>query len=77
MSELEALQHVCGPARDVVSQTLESILASHTRLQVNSQTLHQELGGREQELTTLKKDRSELCQFTDTAMTRCEGYKYY
>ncbi|XP_018539559.1 coiled-coil domain-containing protein 150 isoform X2 [Lates calcarifer] len=57
MSELEALQHVCGPARDVVSQTLESILASHTRLQVNSQTLHQELGGREQELTTLKKDR--------------------
>ncbi|GLD52895.1 coiled-coil domain-containing protein 150 isoform X1, partial [Lates japonicus] len=57
MSELEALQHVCGPARDVVSQTLESILASHTRLQVNSQPLHQELGGREQELTTLKKDR--------------------
>ncbi|KAM7413644.1 hypothetical protein PAMA_020840 [Pampus argenteus] len=57
VSELEALQSVCDPARNVVSQTLENILASHTRLQINSQTLHQELAGREQELDPLKKDR--------------------
>ncbi|KAM7399759.1 hypothetical protein PAMP_019004 [Pampus punctatissimus] len=57
ISELEALQSVCDPARNVVSQTLENILASHTRLQLNSQTLQQELGGREQELDPFKKDR--------------------
>ncbi|XP_051254324.1 coiled-coil domain-containing protein 150 isoform X3 [Dicentrarchus labrax] len=45
ISELEA---VCGPGGGVVSQTLEDILASHTRIQLNGQTL-----GREQE----QKDR--------------------
>ncbi|XP_041796637.1 coiled-coil domain-containing protein 150 [Chelmon rostratus] len=54
ISELEG---VCGPAGGVVSQTLENILASHTRLQLSGQTLQQEMGGREQELATLKKDR--------------------
>lgn len=54
------MQGVCGPAGGVVSQTLENILASHTRLHLSSQTLQQELGGQEQELAILKKDRSEL-----------------
>ncbi|XP_044057824.1 coiled-coil domain-containing protein 150 isoform X2 [Siniperca chuatsi] len=57
ISELETLQGVCGPPGGVVSQTLENILASHTRPQLNSQTLQQELGGRKQEMATLKKDR--------------------
>ncbi|XP_071761246.2 coiled-coil domain-containing protein 150 [Centroberyx gerrardi] len=57
LSELEAWQGVCGPGASVVSQTLENILASHSRLQLNSQSLQQELGGREQQLATLKKDR--------------------
>ncbi|XP_074496333.1 coiled-coil domain-containing protein 150-like isoform X2 [Sebastes fasciatus] len=56
ISELEALQGVCGPTGGI-GQTLESILASQTRLQLNSQTLQQELGGRDQEPSTLKKDR--------------------
>ncbi|XP_037630185.1 coiled-coil domain-containing protein 150 isoform X2 [Sebastes umbrosus] len=56
ISELEALQDVCGPAGGI-GQTLESILASQTRLQLNSQTLQQELGGRDQEPSTLEKDR--------------------
>ncbi|XP_039633846.1 coiled-coil domain-containing protein 150 [Perca fluviatilis] len=57
ISELEALQGVCGPAGAVASQTLESILASHTSLQLNSRNLQQDLGGREQELATLKINR--------------------
>eukprot|EP00064_Thunnus_orientalis_P010430 superscaffoldBa00001420_g10456 len=60
ISELEALQNFCDPAGKVVSQTLENILASHTRFQLNSQTQQQELGGREQELDTLKKDRLQV-----------------
>ncbi|XP_047449693.1 coiled-coil domain-containing protein 150 [Mugil cephalus] len=55
ISEQEALQDVCGFAEGVVSQTLENLYPSNDRLQFN--TLHQELGGREQELATLKKDR--------------------
>uniref|UniRef100_A0A8C9X1S9 Coiled-coil domain containing 150 n=1 Tax=Sander lucioperca TaxID=283035 RepID=A0A8C9X1S9_SANLU len=57
ISELEALQGVCGSAGAVASQTLESILASNTSLQLNSRNLQQKLGGREQELATLKTDR--------------------
>ncbi|XP_044209158.1 coiled-coil domain-containing protein 150 [Thunnus albacares] len=60
ISELEALQNFCDPAGKVVSQTLENILASHTRFQLNSQTQQQELGGREQELDTLKKNRLQV-----------------
>ncbi|XP_023284181.1 coiled-coil domain-containing protein 150-like [Seriola lalandi dorsalis] len=52
MSDLEVLQGVSRPAGVVVSQTLESALASHTRLHLHSQSLHQELRGREQ--VTLK-----------------------
>ncbi|KAM9359143.1 LOW QUALITY PROTEIN: coiled-coil domain-containing protein 150 [Symphorus nematophorus] len=55
--KINELEGVCGPTRGVVSQTLENILAPKTRLQLNGQTLQQELGGREQELATLKKDR--------------------
>ncbi|XP_078102920.1 coiled-coil domain-containing protein 150 isoform X2 [Sander vitreus] len=57
ISELEALQGVCGSAGAVASQTFESILASNTSLQLNSRNLQQKLGGREQELATLKIDR--------------------
>ncbi|XP_067450087.1 coiled-coil domain-containing protein 150 isoform X2 [Thunnus thynnus] len=60
ISELEALQNFCDPSGKVVSQTLENILASHTRFQLNSQTQQQDLGGREQELDTLKKDRLQV-----------------
>ncbi|XP_051254325.1 coiled-coil domain-containing protein 150 isoform X4 [Dicentrarchus labrax] len=47
-NEISELEAVCGPGGGVVSQTLEDILASHTRIQLNGQTL-----GREQE----QKDR--------------------
>ncbi|XP_071327921.1 coiled-coil domain-containing protein 150-like isoform X3 [Trachinotus anak] len=53
MCELDPMQGRSGPAGDNVSQTLESILASHTRLQLHSQRA-QELGGREQALVTFK-----------------------
>ncbi|KAI3354493.1 hypothetical protein L3Q82_019006 [Scortum barcoo] len=53
IGELTGLHGVRGPAGGVVSQTLETILTS----QLNSQTLQQQPGGREQELATLKKDR--------------------
>ncbi|XP_062274890.1 coiled-coil domain-containing protein 150 [Scomber scombrus] len=56
IDELEVLQSVCDPAGKAVSQTLENILASHNRLQ----TQQQELGGQEQELDTLKKDRLQV-----------------
>ncbi|XP_076592073.1 coiled-coil domain-containing protein 150 [Chaetodon auriga] len=55
--KIRELEGVCGPAGDVVSQTLENILASHTRLQLTDQTLQREMGERELELSTLKKDR--------------------
>ncbi|TKS81446.1 Coiled-coil domain-containing protein 150 [Collichthys lucidus] len=51
--KISELDGVCGPAGGV-SLTLENILA-HTGL--NSLTLQQELGGQQQELATLKKDR--------------------
>ncbi|XP_029923803.1 coiled-coil domain-containing protein 150 isoform X2 [Myripristis murdjan] len=57
LSELQAWQGVCGSGGSVVSQTLENILASHSRLQLGSQTLQEELGRPEQELLTLRRDR--------------------
>ncbi|XP_069546704.1 coiled-coil domain-containing protein 150 [Brachyistius frenatus] len=57
ISELQAWKSIYGPAEGVVSKTLDDILASSSRLQLNSQTLHQEGGGREEELATLKQDR--------------------
>ncbi|XP_070827304.1 coiled-coil domain-containing protein 150 [Chaetodon trifascialis] len=55
--KVKELEGVCGPAGGVVSQTLENILASHTRLQLTDQTLQREMGGRELEPSTLKNDR--------------------
>ncbi|KAM4628410.1 coiled-coil domain-containing protein 150 [Polymixia lowei] len=53
----EAWRGVSSPGGSVIGQTLENVLASHTRLQLNTQALQQELGGRGQELAMLKKDR--------------------
>ncbi|XP_053176768.1 coiled-coil domain-containing protein 150 isoform X2 [Scomber japonicus] len=60
IDELEVLQSVYDPAGKAVSQTLENILVSHNRLQLKSQIQQQELGGQEQELDTLKKDRLQV-----------------
>ncbi|XP_008300553.1 coiled-coil domain-containing protein 150-like [Stegastes partitus] len=49
--KISELQGLCGPAEGAVSP------ASCNRLQLSSQTPHQELEGREQELDTLQKDR--------------------
>ncbi|XP_030633847.1 coiled-coil domain-containing protein 150 [Chanos chanos] len=40
-----------------VAQTLKNVLASHSRLQHNTETLQTELGGREQELHALRMER--------------------
>ncbi|XP_019906553.2 coiled-coil domain-containing protein 150 [Esox lucius] len=54
LSELEVRLGVSHQGGGNVTQTLESVLASHSRLQHNTETLQQELGGREQELVTLR-----------------------
>lgn len=41
-----------------MAQTLENVLASHSRLQHNTETVQKELGRREQELVSLRRDRS-------------------
>ncbi|CAB1349138.1 unnamed protein product [Coregonus sp. 'balchen'] len=40
-----------------VAQTLENVLASHSHLQHNTETVQKELGGQEQELASLRRDR--------------------
>ncbi|XP_035536641.1 coiled-coil domain-containing protein 150 isoform X2 [Morone saxatilis] len=59
ISELEA---VCGPAGGVVSQTLEDILASRTRIQLNGQTLwrEQEQKDRLQAQREIRKHQAEV-----------------
>ncbi|KAL0973355.1 hypothetical protein UPYG_G00202390 [Umbra pygmaea] len=57
LCELEGCLGVSQQGGGSVAQTLENVLASHSRLQHDTETLQQELGGREQELVTLKRDR--------------------
>ncbi|KAJ7990627.1 hypothetical protein DPEC_G00302350 [Dallia pectoralis] len=57
LSEFEGRLGVSKHGGGNGTQTLESILATHSRLQHNTETLQQELGGREQELVTLRRDR--------------------
>ncbi|XP_046892562.1 coiled-coil domain-containing protein 150 isoform X2 [Hypomesus transpacificus] len=40
-----------------LSQTLEGVMASHARLQLSTESLQQELGGQEQELAALRRDK--------------------
>ncbi|XP_062329726.1 coiled-coil domain-containing protein 150 isoform X2 [Osmerus eperlanus] len=40
-----------------LTQTLEGVMASHARLQLSTESLQQELGGQEQELVALRRDK--------------------
>ncbi|KAI1893855.1 hypothetical protein AGOR_G00127960 [Albula goreensis] len=48
--------------RDRVAQTLQGVLASHSRLKSSTETLQAELGGREEEVTFLRKERVQIQQ---------------
>ncbi|XP_051966346.1 coiled-coil domain-containing protein 150 [Xyrauchen texanus] len=56
-----------------VTQTLENVLASHTRLQQNTQTLHAELGEKALELHTLKGERLQAMKENQRLKTEVES----
>ncbi|XP_041727172.2 coiled-coil domain-containing protein 150 isoform X3 [Coregonus clupeaformis] len=57
LCELEGWLGVSRQGGGSVAQTLENVLASHSRLQHNTETVQKELGRREQELALLRRDR--------------------
>ncbi|XP_051535316.1 coiled-coil domain-containing protein 150 [Myxocyprinus asiaticus] len=56
-----------------VTQTLENVLSSHTRLQQNTQTLHAELGEKALELHTLKGERLQAMKEIQRLKTEVES----
>nr|XP_046149389.1 coiled-coil domain-containing protein 150 [Oncorhynchus gorbuscha] len=57
LCELEGWLGVSRQGGGSVAQTLENVLVSHSRLQHNTETVQKELGRREQELASLRRDR--------------------
>ncbi|XP_064831221.1 coiled-coil domain-containing protein 150-like [Oncorhynchus masou masou] len=56
LCELESWLGVSHQGGGSVAQTLENILASHSRLQHNTESVQKEVGRREQELASLRRD---------------------
>ncbi|XP_036393515.1 coiled-coil domain-containing protein 150 [Megalops cyprinoides] len=55
-----------------VAQTLQGVLASHSRLQKSTETLQAELGGRDKEIATLREERVQIQENSQRLQTQVE-----
>ncbi|KAG7471013.1 hypothetical protein MATL_G00119810 [Megalops atlanticus] len=71
-SKLEGDLEARCPDGGWVAQTLQGVLASHSRLQKSTETLQAELGGRDKEIASLREERVQIQQSSQSLQTQVE-----